>query len=156
VTRYVDVATTTVAALDRILGDLSPATKGLVKLLARQAALLQPRGQKLLREAVRSHDALVRSWDVMVLWATVGLDEFLTENIPASPLKRHHLHHIDLITEPLLRFYTDREIAELVPDGDESGDAEARVSNRRKKLTGTRQGGRKGKPGRPRKVRPET
>ncbi|MGA7740430.1 MAG: hypothetical protein WBP56_13420 [Polyangia bacterium] len=156
VTRYVDVALASIPALDKILKSLSPATKALADLLGPKADGLQPRGQKLLREAVRSHDALVRSWDVMVAWAALGFDEFSTAYTPNSPGKKHHLHHIDRITEPLLGCYTDREVADLVSDGEEGGDAEARVANRRKKLTGTRQGGRSGKPGRPRKVRTET
>ena len=52
-----------------------------------------------------------------------GFDEFSTAYTPNSPGKKHHLHHIDRITEPLLGCYTDREIAELVPDGEEGGDA---------------------------------
>lgn len=157
VTRYVDAVISARPTLDKILKDLSPATRALVGLLRLQARGLWPLGREFFRDAVLCHDGLVRSLRVMDFLAKVGLEEFSTACTPHIPGKRHHLHHIDRITEPLLGCYTDREIAELVPDGDETCCgrelAEVRVSNRRKKLTGARKGGRTGKPGRPRKVR---
>jgi hypothetical protein len=67
---------------------------------------------------------------------------------------------LDRITASLLGCYSDKEIAEMVPDGEKSGEnneaAIARVANRRKKLTGSRKGGGFGRPGRPRKTRRET
>ena len=117
VTRYVDVAFSTRLALGKILRSLSPATRALVRLLGPQAAGLQPHRRELLREAILSHNALVRSWDVMAILGMSALDEFSTANTPNSPGKKHHLHHIDRITEPLLGCYTDQEVAELVSDG---------------------------------------
>jgi hypothetical protein len=156
VTRYVNVVLSTRLALEKILESLSPATSDLLRVLRPQARGLGPHGRKLLRGAILRLQALVRIWKALDPWVLSLHDEFATESTPSSPGNKHHLHHIDRITAPLLPFYTDREIAELVPDGREDGDAEARVANRRKKLTGTRQGGRSGKPGRPRKTRTET
>jgi len=157
VTDYADVASSTKLALDKILEDIAPATSDLLDLLRPQAPGLRRRGRKLLHGAKLRLQALVRIRQDMDSWGSSVLDEFSTTFTKLdSPNKRHHRHHIDLITDALLGGFTDEEIAELVPDGREVGNAEARVANRRKKLTGTRQGGRSGKPGRPRKVRTET
>jgi hypothetical protein len=157
VTDYADVASSTKLELDKILEDIAPATSDLLGLLRPQAPGLRRRGRKLLHGAKLRLQALVRIRQDMDSWGSSVLDEFSTTFTKLdSPNKRHHRHHIDRITAALLGGFTDEEIAELVPDGREAGDAEARVANRRKKLTGTRQGGRSGKPGRPRKVRTET
>jgi hypothetical protein len=154
---YVDVVFSTRLALGKIIENLSLATSDLLGLLRPQARGLGPDGRKLLRGAVLRLQALVRIWKALDPWVLSVRDKFRTvQTTPNTPGKRHYLHHLDRITEPLLRCYFDEEIAKLVPDGDEGGDAEGRVSNRRKKLTGTRQGGRAGKPGRPKKKRSET
>jgi len=77
----------------------------------------------------------------------------LAETMRIGSGKKQDQHHLDRITRPLLDCFSDAEIARLVPDG-EGGDSKAaaeRVSNRRKKLAGTRKGGGFGRPGRPRK-----
>jgi hypothetical protein len=157
VTRYADAASSARLALEKILEKLEPATSEFLGLLRPQTAALRPQSQELLRGAELRLQSIVRIRQDMDSWGESVLDEFSTTFTKLnSPNTRHHRHYIDLITEALLSGFTDREIAELVPDGVEGGDAETRVSNRCKKLLGTRQGGRAGKPGRPKKERTET
>lgn len=70
-----------------------------------------------------------------------GIDEALMGYLPPSyrhPLgKKGHLSLLDLVTEPLLPSFRDKEIADLIPDG-LGPNAVQRVSNRRFKRTGSR------------------
>ena len=157
VTRYADAASSARLALEKILDKLGPATREFLRLLRPQAAALRPQSRELLRGAELRLQSIVRIRQDMDSWGESVLDEFSTTFTKLnSPNTRHHRHYIDLITEPLFRCYFDNEIAQLVPDGVKGGDAEERVSNRRYKLTGTREGGSSRKPGRPKKVPSET
>ena len=158
--RYVGAARSAWNALRKLLKDFSPATKALVGQLRSQQAGLSSDGKALLNEAACLHDDLLRAWKRLPFLGEAIADEVCPEDMKVSLGKKHDQHHLDRITEPLLGCYSDKEIADLVPDGDEPGDnnewAVARVANRRKKLTGSRKGGRLGKPGRPRKTHSET
>jgi hypothetical protein len=158
VTRYADAASSARLALEKILDKLGPATREFLRLLRPQAAALRPQSRELLPGAELRLQSIERIWQDMDSWGESVLDEFSTTFTKLnSPNTRHHRHYIDLITEALLSSgFTDEEIAEFVPDGVKGGDAEQRVSNRRYKLTGTREGGSSRKPGRPKKVPSET
>jgi hypothetical protein len=157
---YVKAAQSLRIGLGNILKDFSPATKDLVRELRKQAAGLSEDGKGLLVEAIHVHDNLIRSWKWLRHLGGSIANVFLSETIRIGSGKKQDQHHLDRITAPLLSCYSDEKIAELVPDGEEPGEnheaAIARVANRRKKLTGSRKGGRFGKPGRPRKTPGET
>ncbi len=159
---YVDVVFSTQLALEKIIEKLSPATSDLLGLLRPQARGLGPDGRKLLRGAVLRLQALVRIWKALEPWVLSVRDKFSTTFTKLNfPNRRHDWHHIDLIEQALLDVgFANKKIAELVPDGGKPGPLgkgpEERVSNRRKKLTGTRKGGSSRKPGRPKKVPSET
>jgi hypothetical protein len=146
--------------LGKVLKDFSPATKALVRQLRKQAAGFSEDRKGLLVEVVHVHDNLIRGWKSLGNLGGSIANVFLSESIRIGSGKKQDQHHLDQITAPLLGCYADEEIAELVPDGEEPGEnneaALARVANRRKKLTGSRKGGRFGKPGRPRKTQRET
>ena len=146
--------------LEKILKDISPATKALVRQLRKQAAGFSEDGKGLLVETIHVHDNLIRGWKSLGNLGGSIANVFLSETTRIGSGKKQDQHHLDQITAPLLGCYSDKEIAELVPDGDDTGKnneaAIARVANRRKKLTGSRKGGRFGKPGRPRKTQRET
>jgi hypothetical protein len=157
---YVRAARSLRMGLGKTLKDFSPATKALVRQLRKQAAGFSEDGKGLLVEAILVHDNLIRDWKLLRNLGGSIANVFLSESTRIGSGKKQDQHHLDQITAPLLGCYSDTEIAELVPDGEDPGEnnelAIARVANRRKKLTGSRKGGRFGKPGRPRKTRRET
>jgi hypothetical protein len=132
----------------------------LVRQLRKQEAGFSEDGKGLLVEAIRVHNSLIRSVKSLRHLGGSIANVFLSETIRIGSGRKHDQYHLDQITAPLVGCYSDEEIAELVPDGEEPGNnneaAIARVANRRKKLTGSRKGGRLGKPGRPRKTQGET
>ena len=158
--RYVGAARSAWNVLRKLLKDFSPATKALVGQLRSQYVGLSPDGKALLDEVACLHDDLVGAWKRLPFLGEAIADEVCPEDMKVRLGKKHDQHHLDKITEPLLGCYSDKEIVDLVPDGEKPGDnnelAVARVANRRKKLTGSRKGGRVGKPGRPRKTHSET
>jgi hypothetical protein len=148
------------AGLGKSLKNFSLATKAMVHQLRPQLPGLSEDGKGLLGEAIRVHNDLLRNWKLLRNLGGSIANMCLSETTRIGSGKKHDQHHLDRIMAPLLGCYSDKEIAELVPDGEDPGEnneaAIARVANRRKKLTGSRKGGRFGKPGRPRKTQRET
>lgn len=153
---YVSAAKSMRAGLEKLLKKYLPATKALVRQLQKQAAGFSDDGRGVLVQAIQVHDDLIRSWKSLEHLGGSIANVFLAATVKIGKGKKPDQHHLDRITASLLGCYHDHEIAELVPDGEDRGDknedAIARVANRRKKLIGSRKGGRSGKPGRPRKT----
>ena len=154
--RYADAVRIVQPALLKLLQRLSPPARSMCAGLLRFAPALSPLGRTILAEAIMSHDELLRASSSLKWIDEVGLGEFCDQDTCKRRGKKPQHYHLDQITKPLLGCYFDREIAALVPDGDPPGDgnekAIARVANRRQKLSGSRMGGRHGRPGRPRKA----
>jgi hypothetical protein len=157
---YVGAVRSMRAGLGKSLKNFSLATKAMVHQLRPQLPGLSEDGKGLLGEALHVHDDLLMTWKSLRYLGSSIANVFLAETTRIGSGKKQDQHHLDQITAPLLGCYSDTEIAELVPDGEDPGEnneaAIARVANRRKKLTGSRKGGRFGKPGRPRKTQRET
>jgi hypothetical protein len=150
--------------MEKVVAKLTPATRSLVELLGPQFHHLSSAvehasaedAQLLLRETVVIHRELTGILKVLKNLGPSVSTVFLGDMVRTSSGKRQDLNHLDGIVRPLLSCFDDTEITALVPDG-EAGDGKAaagRMSNRRKKLVGSRKGGGFGKPGRPRKQRP--
>jgi hypothetical protein len=160
VLNYRTAALAASTGLEKVVAKLSPATKSLVQLLGPQSRHLSSavdsvspeETRLLLAETLVIRTELAGATKVLRKLGDSVANVFLGDMVRVSSGKRHDKTHLDGIVRPLLGCFDDAEIAALVPDGEggDSKDAAARMSNRRKKLVGTRKGGGFGKPGRPR------
>lgn len=75
--------------------------------------------------------------ELQIAWTDVAMLALLPRNYRRQTPRKKHLSLLDLVTEPLLPAFRDKEIADLIPDGLVANQVQ-RVSNRRWKLRKSR------------------